>query len=76
MHFVLEALIVGIGLAILGTVIYYICAYISKIPSAVQWNIVGVVAASLFISGFLFHVLCEISGINSWYCKHGFACSQ
>ena len=30
---------------------------------------------SLFVVGFLFHVICELTGINTWYCKHGSACS-
>ena len=29
---------------------------------------------SLFLLGFGFHLVCEITGINRWYCKHGAAC--
>jgi hypothetical protein len=29
----------------------------------------------LFITGVLIHILCEVSGINTWYCRHGSACS-
>lgn len=28
----------------------------------------------LFLLGFLIHIFCEISGINTWYCKNGSAC--
>jgi len=30
---------------------------------------------SLFILGATFHLLCEMFGINRWYCAHGAACS-
>lgn len=25
---------------------------------------------TLFISGFLFHIMCQVSGINTWYVKN------
>jgi hypothetical protein len=33
-------------------------------------------AFEMFILGFLFHVLCEIAGVNRWYCKNGVACKK
>lgn len=30
---------------------------------------------SLFILGATFHLLCEVFGINRWYCANGAACS-
>jgi hypothetical protein len=30
---------------------------------------------SLFILGAAFHLLCEMLGINRWYCANGAACS-
>jgi hypothetical protein len=29
----------------------------------------------LFLLGFLIHILCEITGVNVWYCKNGSACN-
>jgi len=31
---------------------------------------------SLFILGVAFHVLCEVVGINRWYCSNGAACTS
>jgi len=31
---------------------------------------------SLFILGFGFHIVCEFTGVNRWYCKYGSACSS
>jgi len=30
----------------------------------------------LFVTGFAVHFLCEVSGINKWYCKNGAACKK
>jgi len=30
---------------------------------------------TFFIAGFMGHLLCEITGINRWYCKNGNACA-
>ena len=29
---------------------------------------------ALFLTRTCVHLLCEISGINSWYCENGLAC--
>jgi hypothetical protein len=37
---------------------------------------VGAVTLSYFLTGCVVHFLCEISGLNGWYCKHGHACTN
>lgn len=28
----------------------------------------------VFVSGVVVHLACEVMGLNSWYCRNGFAC--
>ena len=65
----IEAFVVGIGFSIIGLLINYIKNKKNK-------NILDneSLIQIFFISGFLFHFFCEISGINKWYCKNGNAC--
>lgn len=39
-----------------------------KIPQGTPFRV--------FLSGFLVHIICEIFGINKWYCTHGAACKR
>ena len=57
-----ESTVVGIGLIF----VYYIVNYIitNYIP---QLNLN--LHIKLFISGFIFHVICEYTGVNIWYVK-------
>lgn len=52
----LEALIVGIGLIIMYNPLKYML-------NDINHNII------LFISGALFHIICEYTGVNIWYVK-------
>ena len=65
MHFLLEALIVGLMLTVLGGIISYIM--MGKDAKDFQhWNRV---LLTYFLSGAILHILCEVTGLNAKYCK-------
>ena len=57
----IEAVLVGIMTIILGVLLRFL--------------IINNEILFLFLLGFLIHILCEITGLNLWYCKHGSACN-
>jgi hypothetical protein len=60
---IIEAAVVG---ACLIAFVYFVEMYVSKyIPDVIQNKKIQ----NLFISGFLFHIAFEYSGINMWYAK-------
>ena len=73
----IEMLFVGVGLAIIGLLVSYVMNYIQHgtgdrcvcrcggfewLPKHVWWMLIGTA-----ISGALFHLLCEVTGLNQWY---------
>lgn len=52
----MEAVVVGVLLVLVFNIVKYV---LTKQSLTVQ----------IFISGALFHILCEITGINIWYVK-------
>jgi H+/Cl- antiporter ClcA len=76
MNIFLEALIVGIAVGILGFIISTCMMYMTKNFTIKKYNFWWQVMLSFFFTGFLFHLICQISGINKWYCKHGKACKK
>jgi len=75
MNVISESFFVGIGLIILGLLIYWlIMTFVRKsTPSMTDalW-----MALVFFLSGFFFHIICQIVGINRWYCENGNACKK
>lgn len=70
-----EAIFVGFLTVIVGTLISSL--FKGNVPSKCRnWNKNHVMEWSLFITGFVIHMICEYSGINKWYCKNGCACSK
>jgi hypothetical protein len=76
----IEAIVVGIFFAIVGI----IASFIAKgfVPSAIApefkaacavWNKYYVMEITLFLTGFLGHLICEAFGINAWYVINGAA---
>ena len=75
MSFVYEILAVGVGTAIIGFIISTFLMYIfSKKFSMKKYHFWWQVVISYFLTGCLVHIICEYSGVNRWYCKHGSAC--
>ena len=76
-----EAIVVGIATIIIGQMVGFTMGkYIFKQPNikreCKEWNKNHVMEWSLFVTGFLIHILCEYFGINKWYCKNGSACKN
>lgn len=73
----LEALIVGILTAIFGFIISTLIMFFSiKDFSREKYQYWYYILLSYFITGFLFHLICEATGINKWYCVNGNACKK
>jgi len=60
---IVEAIVVGAGLI---AFVYFVETYLSKYaPNVIQNKKIQ----NLFLSGFLFHIVFEYTGINMWYAK-------
>ena len=67
----IEAFVVGISVVIVGTIISLILKQIIKsdLPKECKnWNKYYVMEITLFLIGFLLHILYEVLGLNKWYC--------
>lgn len=74
-----EAFVVGLLTVAVGSLVGYALskAVDSDLPEVCkEWNKFYVMEISLFLTGVVIHLLCEITGINKWYCKNGFACRK
>lgn len=60
-----ESVVVGIGSLILFLIVLVLLSYIEKLKN----NHPVHMAVSAFVSGMIFHIICEVSGVNVWYSK-------
>ena len=61
----LEAPAVGLGLVIVMLPLHAAAMRVfGKKAMSHLW-----LAAQVFVAGALFHVLCEVTGLNRWYCR-------
>jgi hypothetical protein len=70
-----EALVVGLGVSIIGTLISYLAMAYSNNSFNFKFDHWFSVIISEFLTGFLIHYLSEYYGLNKWYCKNGNACN-
>lgn len=79
MKLLVEAVSVGILTVVVGTLVGYILGglFSTNLPKICKsWNKNHIMEISLFLTGFILHILCEYIGLNKWYCRHGLACSK
>jgi len=74
---VLEALTVGVSTVIMGLLVHFLFGYHSKHAHSdkMKQEMLGL-AVTLFFTGVFLHLLFELTGLNSWYCKNGNACQN
>tara|TARA_B110001454_G_C12673795_1_gene414944 strand:- start:914 stop:1153 length:240 start_codon:yes stop_codon:yes gene_type:complete len=79
MNLLIEGVAVGIVVLVVGTIVGFILGRFMSVdlPKACrEWNKNHIMEISLFLTGFLTHIIFELFGLNNWYCKHGRACQK
>lgn len=73
--FLIEALVVGVMTSVVGYMVSWVISRINGqvLPESNQTTFLMLI--SLFITGFLIHSICQVTGINAYYCKNGAACT-
>jgi len=66
MELLIEALVVGIVMVIVGLVVRNYTKQLKMYP----------LEMTLFLTGVFAHLLFEFTGFNKWYCVNGFACKR
>lgn len=75
----IEAIVVGIIVVLVGTVITFIVSNIFAVelpPTCRVWKKNYTMEIALFLTGVLTHLGFELVGGNTWYCKNGVACKK
>lgn len=77
----IEALVVGIMTVVVGTIVSLIVKKMNifsvKLPDVCKdWNNFYIMEICLFFTGFTLHLLCELFGINKYYCNNSYACNK
>jgi len=74
-----EAIFIGVLLTVVGLLISYLyLRLVKKTNNRICLEIFNneALIQLLFLSGFILHLLCEFTSINTWYCKYGNACKN
>lgn len=68
---IIEAIVVGLVLVPISYIAGWIAVNLVGKPSlpdvCKQWNDRYIMEINLFLAGFMFHILCQVSGVNKWY---------
>ena len=75
MHFLIEAIVVGIITLIVGIIVSKLFE-ISRKKEPGEKDYILQMSGGLFVTGFVVHILCEAFGFNHWYCNNGHACNS
>ena len=73
MNLFFEAVVVGITIVVVGTIISWIFGSLFKVdlpPVCKDWNKNYIMEITLFLTGFFAHLLFEVFGINDLYCRN------
>ena len=76
MKLVKELLAVGLGFGLLGLVISTAFMFLSPKFKLSEYHFWWQVFLSSALTGAIFHLVCEATNINKWYCKNGNACQS
>ena len=68
LRLITEAIVVGIATVIIGLAVKYL------FQKNTEMDMTSVTI--FFTTGVLIHLICEIVGVNKWYCKYGNACRK
>jgi hypothetical protein len=77
MNILIEAILVGIAIAIIGFVISLLLMYIEDNKFTIKkYTFWKSVLLSNFLTGMVGHLFFQYVGLNSYYCKYGVACQK
>ena len=75
MNILLEAIFVGVAVAIIGFIISLLIMYVDDSKFTIKkYTFWKSVLLSYFLSGMVGHLFFQYVGLNSYYCKYGVAC--
>jgi|TARA_B100001250_G_scaffold84194_2_gene69548 hypothetical protein len=73
----LEAVCVGVLVVVIGSLMGFSLSKFYPRPEMPEecgnYNKFFIMEATLFLTGFILHLLCEVSGVNVWYLKNSAA---
>jgi hypothetical protein len=78
MNLLLETVCIGLAFGIIGLVVSTAFMFLpnkdGKKFDLKDYHFWPQVFLSNAVAGAIFHLLCEVFGVNKWYCKNGNAC--